>query len=85
MGKDLPVAPLTSAFYSEEQKVTQLIKLVHILWKELEKVDRIIQVIPEGLRIKCGQSEVLVLENGGIILNGLRIRLRTPGKEQLLY
>ena len=70
---------------SLDAQVERLTKLVHILWKEVERLEGIIQVIPEGLRIKSGASEVLVLKNGGIILNGLRVHLKTPGKDQLYY
>src|SRR5262247_2991327 len=37
------------------------------------------------LHIKSGRSEILVLKNGGIVLDGLRIRLQTPGKNDLFY
>jgi hypothetical protein len=66
-------------------KVDHLTKLVHILWKEAERLEQIVQVIPEGLRIKAGASEVLVLKNGGIMINGLRILVQTPGKSEFYY
>jgi hypothetical protein len=66
-------------------KVDHLSKLVHILWKEAERLEQIVQVIPEGLRIKSGASEVLVLKNGGIMINGLRILVQTPGKSEFYY
>jgi hypothetical protein len=69
---------------SLEAEVTRLTKLVHILWKEVERLEGIIHVIPEGLKIKSGRSEILVLKNGGIILNGLRISLEVPGKTELM-
>jgi hypothetical protein len=68
-----------------QQEVTRLTKLVHILWKEAERLEKHVQVTPDGLRIKSGMSEVLVLTNGGIILNGHRIHLKTPGKDELMY
>jgi hypothetical protein len=70
---------------SIDAQVERLTKLVHILWKEVERLEGIVQVIPEGLRIKSGSSEVLVLKNGGIILKGLRIDLSTPGQGKLYY
>ena len=69
---------------SLESEVARLSKLVHILWKEVERLEGIIHVIPEGLKIKSGRSEILVLKNGGIILNGLRISLEVPGKTELM-
>lgn len=66
-------------------KVDHLSKLVHILWKEAERLEQIVQVIPEGLRIKSGASEVLVLKNGGIVINGLRVLVQTPGKSEFYY
>jgi hypothetical protein len=68
-----------------KRQVAQLTKLVHILWKEAEKLEEVVQVTRDGLRIKSGMSELLVLKNGGIILNGLRIHLKTPAKDQLLF
>lgn len=65
-------------------QLDHLTKLVHILWKEVERLESIVQVIPEGLRIKSGMSEILVLKNGGIIINGIRVLLQTPGKQQLM-
>jgi hypothetical protein len=68
-----------------QKQVAHLTKLVHLLWKEAEQLEKVVQVIPEGLRIKAGMSEVLVLKNGGIILEGMRIRLKTPGKDELMF
>jgi hypothetical protein len=68
-----------------QQQVAHLSKLVHILWKEAEKLESYVRVIPEGLRIKAGLAEVLVLKNGGIILDGQRISLKTPGKSDLMF
>jgi hypothetical protein len=68
-----------------QKQVAHLTKLVHILWKEAEKLERTVKVTPEGLRIKTGLSELLVLTNGGIILDGQRILLKTPGKDELMY
>jgi hypothetical protein len=69
---------------SLEAEVARLTKLVHILWKEVEKLEGIIHVLPEGLKIKTGRSEVLLLKHGSIILNGLRISLEVPGKTELM-
>jgi hypothetical protein len=70
---------------SLEAEVAHLTKLVHILWREVEKLEGIVHVIPEGLKIKTGRSELLLLKNGGIILNGARIYLETPGKKELMF
>ena len=91
MGKNLGdmmkggIGPAVGAPVSTEAQVERLTKLVHILWKEVERLERIVQVIPEGLRIQTGMSEVLILSNGGIILNGQRINISTPGKGELYY
>ncbi|HKG77678.1 MAG TPA: hypothetical protein VKA90_09325 [Beijerinckiaceae bacterium] len=66
---------------NQAAQIERLTKLVHILWKHAEAMESIVQVIPEGLKIKTGQSEVLVLKTGGIILDGQRILLNTPGKQ----
>ena len=78
VAKDMQLAAL-------QKEVTRLTKLVHILWKEAERLESHVQVTPDGLHIKSGMSEILVLRNGGIIINGHRILLKTPGKDQLLY
>ena len=66
-----------------EAKVERLTKLVHILWKEAEKLESIVKVIPEGLQIKTGMSEVTVLRNGGIVIKSQRILVEAPGKQEL--
>ena len=68
-----------------EKQVSHLSKLVHILWKEAEQLEKTVQVTHEGLRMKSGLSEVLVLKNGGIILQGHRIHLKTPGEDKLMF
>ena len=68
-----------------QKQVTHLTKLVHILWKEAERLEKLVHITPDGLRIKSGRSEILVLKNGGIILDGHRIHLKTPGKDQLMF
>ena len=68
-----------------EKQVSHLTKLVHILWKEAEALEKTVQVTSEGLRMKSGLSEVLVLKNGGIILQGHRIHLKTPGEDKLMF
>ena len=67
-----------------EAEVARLTKLVHILWREVEKLEGVIHVTAEGLKIKTGRSEVLVLKNGGIILSGRSVMLEVPGKNKLL-
>ena len=67
------------------QKVERLTKLVHILWKEAEKLESYVKVIPEGLQIKADFSEILVLKNGGIRIGGQRVYVTTPGKSDLYY
>jgi hypothetical protein len=66
-----------------EAKVERLTKLVHILWKEAERLESIVKVIPEGLQIKTGMSEVTVLRNGGVIITGQRILVEAPGRQEL--
>jgi hypothetical protein len=87
MGKGVAEAMKEATLFrgrSREEQLVHLTKLVHILWKNLEQYEQIIKVIPEGLQIKTGMSEVLVLKNGGIILEGQRILVHTPGKQQHL-
>ncbi len=57
---------------SLEAKVERLTKLVHILWKEAERLEGIVKVIPEGLQIKTGISEI----------KGQRILVEAPGKRE---
>jgi len=76
-----PMNPQTSL----QDQVTHLTKVVHVLWKEVERLQQTVHLIPEGLQIKAGQSEVLVLKNGGILLNGLRINIKTPGKGEFYF
>lgn len=68
-----------------EAKVERLTKLVHILWKEAERLESIVKVIPEGLQIKTGFSEVTVLKNGGVVIKGLRVLVETPGKSEFYF
>jgi hypothetical protein len=67
------------------QKVERLTKLVHILWKEAEKLESYVKVIPEGLQIKADFSEILVLKNGGIRIAGQRVLVTAPGKSDLYF
>ena len=66
-------------------RVERLTKLVHILWKEAERLESYVKVIPEGLQIKTGFSEVTVLKNGGIMIKGLRVLVQTPGKSEFYF
>ena len=91
MGKNMAdavnsaIRPAAGAPLSTEAQVERLTKLVHILWKDVHRLQQIVQVIPEGLRIQAGMFEVLILSNGGIILNGPRINISTPGKGEFYY
>lgn len=80
-GNPLPVAPTGTL----EAKVEYLTKLVHILWKQVETLESRVQVTAEGVRIKSGQSEILVLNNGGIRIGGLRVLVTTPGKADFYF
>ena len=74
-----------SAQATLEAKVERLTKLVHILWKEAERLESFVKVIPEGLQIKTGFSEVTVLRNGGVVIKGLRVLVETPGKSEFYF
>lgn len=76
---------LVGGVVKPDPQIEHLTKLVHILWKQVERLEQFIEVIPEGLRIKAGMSEVLVLRNGGILLEGQRIFIKTPGKSDFMY
>jgi hypothetical protein len=78
------VANFIGAAAKPDPQIEHLTKLVHILWKQVERLEQFIEVIPEGLRIKAGMSEILVLKNGGILLESQRIFLKTPGKNELM-
>lgn len=67
-----------------EARVERLTKLVHILWKEAEKLESIVQVTPGGLRIKAGPSEILVHKDGEVTITGMSIKLRSATKIQLV-
>jgi len=66
---------------SQTQTLEYHKKHIRALWHHVERLEQVIQIIPEGVKIKTGMSEVLVLKNGGIILDGHRILLKTPGKQ----
>lgn len=69
---------------SQQEQLAHHKKHIQALWRHIERLEKVVQLIPEGLKIKIGMSEILVLKNGGIILDGQRILLKTPGKDQLL-
>jgi hypothetical protein len=60
-------------------------KHIRALWHHVQRLEKVVQIIPEGVKIKAGISEVTVLNNGGIIIDGLRIRIRTPNKDEFYY
>lgn len=69
---------------SQQEQLAHHKKHIQALWRHIERLEKVVQLIPEGVKIKTGMSEILVLKNGGIILDGQRILLKTPGKDQLL-
>ena len=69
---------------SQQEQLAHHRKHIQALWRHIERLEKVVQLIPEGVKIKTGMSEILVLKNGGIILDGQRILLKTPGKDQLL-
>ncbi len=67
---------------SLEQKVERLTKLVHILWKEAERLESVVQVMSDGIRIKTGAAELSLTKTGGVIIHGQRIHLKSSTKEE---
>jgi hypothetical protein len=66
-----------------EAKVERLTKLVHILWKEAERLESIVQVQRDGLRIKTGFAELSLTNSGGIVISGQRIHFKSATKSEL--
>jgi hypothetical protein len=66
-----------------EDRIKHLEKLVHILWKEAERLQGRIKFTNEGIALKDGAAEILVLKNGGVVIHGNRVAIETPGKSQL--
>jgi hypothetical protein len=66
-----------------EAKVERLTKLVHILWKEAERLESVVQVQRDGLRIKTGFSELSLSNGGGIIISGQRIHFKSTTRSEL--
>jgi hypothetical protein len=67
-----------------EAKVEHLMKTMQLLLKELDKYEKLIQILPEGVRIKSQQAEVLILNNGDVRISGQRVLLAMPGKGERL-
>lgn len=65
-------------------QIAQLSKMIHVLWKEAENLEEYLQITPDGLHIKIGAAEMQVLRSGNITLEGRRVHLKTPGKDQLI-
>lgn len=85
MGKvnipDLGPAVLPTA--STEAQVARLTKLVHILWKEVERLETIVKFTQEEVTIKTGEAQLVMKKDGTILLKGHRINIATPGKSQI--
>jgi hypothetical protein len=83
-----PATDRTTEVYNQQfghtwNRIGQLEKLVHILWKEVERLQGRIKFTSEGIVLKDGAAEIAVLKNGGIVIHGTRISIETPGKSQL--
>jgi len=63
-----------------EARVERLTKLVHILWKEAERLESMVHATQGGLRIKNGFAEVFVKKNGEVVITGQRIELKASGE-----
>jgi len=59
-------------------------KHIQALWRHIEKLEKVIKITQDGVRIKVDRSEILILKNGGIILDGTRIHLKVPKNDQLI-
>jgi len=66
-----------------EAKVERLTKLVHILWKEAERLESMVHATSDGLQIKTGMSELSVTKYGGIIINAQRLLLKSATRNEL--
>lgn len=66
-------------------QVEHLTKLVHIMWQHMERMEKVVRVIPEGLQIKAGMSEITVLNNGGVIIKGQRVLIDVPNGNGVFY
>ena len=85
MGKvDIPElgSPLAPAASTEAQ-VARLTKLVHILWKEVERLETIVKFTQEEVTIKTGMAQLVMKKDGSILLKGHSINISTPGKSQV--
>ncbi len=59
-------------------------KHIQALWRHIERLEDVIKITQDGVRIKVDRSEILILKNGGIILDGTRIHLKVPKNDQLI-
>ena len=66
---------------TQQQDIALHKKHIQALWRHVQRLEKLIQGIPEGIKIKSGSSEILVLNNGGLILSSQRMLLKTPQKQ----
>lgn len=65
------------------QQVELLTKMVHILWTEAERVQKVITITPHGLTMKVGGAEFNLTSSGEVTVNASTINMKTPYKEGL--
>lgn len=63
-------------------QVEHLTKLVHILWRQVEKLESIIHVTSGGLHIKSDAAEILVRKDGHIVIKGTGVRIKTLERDE---
>jgi hypothetical protein len=74
----------TTINMSQQEELALYKKHIRALWHHVERLEKFIQVMPDGIKIKAEMSELLLLKNGGVILSGNRIYLSVPGNGQLI-
>jgi hypothetical protein len=69
---------------NQQQELALHKKHIQALWRHIERLEKFIKATPDGLQLKADRSEILLLKNGGIIIDGTRIHLKVPKNDQLM-
>jgi hypothetical protein len=59
-------------------------KHIQALWRHIERLEKFIKPTSEGLMIKVDRSEILIMKNGAILLDGRIITLKVPNRMKMM-
>lgn len=64
---------------SRDVEVQRLKQVLHVLWKEVERLEHSVSVTANEIALKCGDASIVLKKDGTVLIKGREVTIEGSG------